>query len=117
MITTLTVIHITVCVFLVAVVLLQHGKGADVGATFGGAGNTIFGPRGAATLLTKMTRYAAIIFMGTSLSLAYLSAHESTQSVFREKDATPVASPAAKASVPDASPAAPTAAPKVSPKK
>lgn len=85
MITFLTVVHITVCVFLAAIVLLQHGKGADVGATFGGAGQTIFGPRGTATLLSKLTTGAAVIFMFTSLSLAYLSSRESTQSVFTEK--------------------------------
>ena len=92
--TFLIVVHITVCVFLAAIVLLQHGKGADVGATFGGAGNTIFGPRGTATLLSKLTTGSAIIFMITSLSLAYLSAHESTQSVFTEKKgAAPAGSP------------------------
>jgi preprotein translocase subunit SecG len=103
-ITFLTVVHITVCIFMALIVLLQHGKGADVGATFGGAGNTIFGPRGAATLLSKMTTVAAVVFMVTSLSLAFFSARESTQSVFTEKSGgAPATTPAPETT---ASPAA-----------
>lgn len=100
MITFITAVHITVCVFLAAIILLQHGKGADVGATFGGAGNTIFGPRGAATLLSKLTTYAAVIFMCTSLGLAWMSAHKSTDTVFDAKEGTTpvVSTPVAKES-------------------
>ncbi len=74
MITTLiTIVHIIVCVFLIVVVLLQSGKSADIAAAFGGAGSqTAFGPRGAATLLTKVTTWSAVIFMLTSLSLSIL---------------------------------------------
>ncbi len=85
MVTFLTVLHIVVCVFLVTIVLLQHGKGADMGATFGGAGQTVFGARGAATLLSKITAGAAITFMVTSVSLAWYSAQESSKSVFSQK--------------------------------
>jgi preprotein translocase subunit SecG len=68
-----TAIHVIVCLFLVGVVLLQHGKSADIAATFGGQGSqTAFGPRGAATLLSKATTWSAIIFMVTSIALAIL---------------------------------------------
>ncbi len=81
MIPFLTTLHVTVCVFLVIIVLLQHGKGADIGATFGGGSQTVFGARGAATFLHKMTAVMAVTFMVTSVSLAYLSAQESRSSV------------------------------------
>ena len=68
----LTVLHVMVCVFLVVIVLLQRGKGAEIGAVFGGgSGQTIFGSRGAGNFLTKLTTGAAVVFMVTSLSLAY----------------------------------------------
>ncbi len=68
-----TVLHVIVCVFLIAVVLLQRGKGAQVGAVFGGGGGaTMFGGRGAGNFLTKLTTGAAVVFMLTSLSLAYM---------------------------------------------
>ena len=62
--------HILLCVFLVLVILLQQGKGADMGATFGGGGNTLFGASGADTLLIKITTITAILFMCTSVFLA-----------------------------------------------
>jgi preprotein translocase subunit SecG len=74
MIILLTIVHILVCVFLVIVVLLQSGKAADLAGAFGGMGSqTAFGPRGSATVLSKATTVAAILFMLTSLSLAILS--------------------------------------------
>jgi len=81
MITILTIIHIIVCIFLVSIVLLQHGKGADIGATFGGGGQSLFGTEGPVPMLNKITTAAAIIFMVTSISLAYISAHRTTSSV------------------------------------
>lgn len=70
----LTVIHVIVCVFLVIVVLLQSGKAADLAGAFGGMGSqTAFGPRGAATVLSKATTIAAGLFMVTSLTLAILA--------------------------------------------
>jgi len=66
----LMILHIVVSLFIVRVVLLQQGKSADLAGAFGGQGSqTAFGPRGAANLLTKMTTWAAIIFMVTSISL------------------------------------------------
>ena len=84
MITILTIIHILVCVFLVSIVLLQHGKGADIGATFGGGGQSLFGTEGPVPMLNKITTAAAVIFMVTSISLAYISAHRTTSSVMGE---------------------------------
>ena len=81
MITILTIIHILVCVFLVSIVLLQHGKGADIGATFGGGGQSLFGTEGPVPMMNKITTAAAVIFMVTSISLAYISAHRTTSSV------------------------------------
>jgi len=70
----LTIVHIVVCIFLVIVVLLQSGKAADLAGAFGGMGSqTAFGPRGAATVLSKATTIAAAMFMMTSLSLAILA--------------------------------------------
>jgi len=66
----LMIVHIFVCLFLIAVVLLQSGKGAEIGAAFGGSSQTLFGSRGSATFLSKMTTIVAIIFMFTSLFLA-----------------------------------------------
>src|ERR1041385_4883067 len=73
MIGLITAVHVIVCMFLIVIVLLQHGKSADIAATFGGQGSqTAFGPRGAATLLSKATTWSAILFMITSVSLAIL---------------------------------------------
>ena len=73
MIIFLTIIHVIVSVFMIAVILLQQGKSADLAGAFGGQGShTAFGPRGAANLLTRMTTWAAIIFTVTSISLFVL---------------------------------------------
>ena len=74
MTTFLLIIHVFVCVMLIAIVLLQSGKGADIGAAFGGSSQTLFGSRGAATFLNKITTIAAVVFMFTSLSLAVVTA-------------------------------------------
>lgn len=66
----LVFVHVIVCLFLIGVVLLQQGKSADLAGAFGGQGSqTAFGPRGAANLLTKLTTYAAILFMLLSIAL------------------------------------------------
>ena len=87
----LIVIHVLVCIFLIGIVLLQHGKGADIGATFGGSSQSLFGSGGPIPLLNKITTLSAIVFMGTSISLAYLSAHKSTGTVMG--DLTPPVAP------------------------
>ena len=70
----ITAVHVIVCVFLIIVVLLQHGKSADIAGAFGGMGSqTAFGPRGAASALSKATTGAVIIFMITSLTLTVMN--------------------------------------------
>jgi preprotein translocase subunit SecG len=70
----LTFLHVCICLFLIAVVLLQSGKAADLAGAFGGMGSqTAFGPRGAATVLSRATSISAILFMVTSLSLSILA--------------------------------------------
>ena len=68
----LILIHVTVCIALILIVLLQRGKGASMGAAFGGSSQTVFGSAGATSFLHKVTAAAAIIFMLTSLGLAFL---------------------------------------------
>jgi preprotein translocase subunit SecG len=66
-------IHVLLCIFLIAVILLQQGKSADLAGAFGGQGSqTAFGPRGAANMLTKLTTWAAVLFMITSICLTIL---------------------------------------------
>lgn len=71
-------LHVLVSAILIAMVLLQKGKGADIGAAFGGASQTVFGPRGAQSFLAKLTTAAAVIFMFTSLGLALTTANRSS---------------------------------------
>jgi preprotein translocase subunit SecG len=68
-----TIIHLIVCLFLIFIILIQSSTGAEMGAAFGGSSQTLFGSRGAATVLSKVTTIAAIVFMLTSLSLAIYS--------------------------------------------
>jgi len=83
----LTMVHIIVCFFLIVVVLLQSGKAADLAGAFGGMGSqTTFGPRGSATVLSKATTTAAVIFMITSMWLAILATrHAGTGSSVLDK--------------------------------
>ncbi|HAO21686.1 MAG TPA: preprotein translocase subunit SecG, partial [Desulfobacteraceae bacterium] len=81
----LVLVHVIVCIALIMIVLLQTGKGADMGAAFGGgASQTLFGSSGASTFLSKATTIAAIIFMVTSLFLAYFSSHRVGSSVLSD---------------------------------
>src|SRR5678815_3800741 len=74
MIYLITTIHVIVCFFLIIVVLLQSGKSGDIAAAFGGMGSqTAFGPRGAATALSKATTWSTIIFMITSITLSVMA--------------------------------------------
>ncbi|MEA3230478.1 MAG: preprotein translocase subunit SecG [Thermodesulfobacteriota bacterium] len=78
----LIILHVVVCIALIMIVLLQTGKGADMGAAFGGGSSqTLFGSTGASTFLSKATTIAAVVFMATSLALAYVSSHQTPGSV------------------------------------
>ena len=84
----LIIIHIIVCIALIMIVLLQTGKGADMGAAFGGGSSqTLFGSTGASTFLSKATTLAAIVFMLTSLMLAYMSGNRTGSSIMTETPA------------------------------
>ena len=96
MTTLLIILHVLVCFFLIAIVLLQHGKGADIGATFGGSSQSLFGSEGPVPLLNKITTFSAIVFMGTSVTLAYLSAHKSGGTVMSDIPAKEAAAPVQK---------------------
>jgi len=117
MVILLTILHVIVCLFLVIVVLLQSGKAADLAGAFGGMGSqTAFGPRGAATVLSKATTVAAALFMVTSLSLAILTTRSAgtSGSVLERQSkskAGKAAAPAAPAAAPPAAPKPATAAP------
>jgi preprotein translocase subunit SecG len=74
MYTLILIVHIIVCFFLIFIVLVQSGKGAELGAAFGGSSQTLFGARGAATFFSKLTTIAAVVFMLTSLALAIVTA-------------------------------------------
>ena len=94
----ITIIHVVVCFALVLIVLLQAGKGAEMGAAFGGASQTLFGSSGAMGFLTKLTTIAAVVFMITSLLLAFSTTRRAT-SVTRAKPAQKAA-PAEPSQVP-----------------
>ena len=96
--------HVIACLALIMIVLLQTGKGADMGAAFGGGGSqTLFGSSGASPFLGKVTTVIAIVFMLTSFSLAYISTHKHSGSIMMETKA-PVEEPAAPENKADAVP-------------
>ena len=85
MIILITIVHVIVCFFLIIVVLLQSGQSGDIAAAFGGQGSqTAFGPRGAATALSRTTTWSAILFMVTSITLSvYASRRNGPSSVLQ----------------------------------
>jgi len=88
MITALVILHIIFCVVLILVVLLQAGKGADIGAAFGGGSSqAVFGPRAGSDFMTKVTAAVAVLFMLTSLSLTFLVARRTDVSTLMEQGA------------------------------
>jgi preprotein translocase subunit SecG len=104
------VVHVTVCFLMIAAILLQAGKGAEIGAAFGGSSQTVFGSRGPGTFLSKVTVVAAIIFMLTSLGLAVLSRERTFSSTVIDLNKTdtstaPASQPATQ--TPEPAPAAP----------
>ena len=90
----LITIHYLICFFLIIVILLQAGKGADIGAVFGGASQTMFGSRGPTTFLNKATVFVAIGFLATSIWLAHLAKARSGTTVLDKAPITETAPPA-----------------------
>jgi preprotein translocase subunit SecG len=105
MIILVTIVHIIVCLFLIVVVLLQSGKAGDISAAFGGQGSqAAFGPRGAATTLSRATTLCAVLFMLTSVTLSINAIkHEGPKSVLQGVKSAP-----AKTQSPASAPNAPT---------
>ena len=84
----LTIIHVLACLALIMIVLLQTGKGADMGAAFGGGSSqTLFGSTGASTFLSKATIVAAVLFMITSMGIGLLSGHRTPRSIMPDAKA------------------------------
>jgi preprotein translocase subunit SecG len=108
MTTIIVIIHILVSLALICIVLLQHGKGAGIGAAFGGSSQTVFGSTGAAPFLAKLTAAVAILFMCTSLGLTYLG-RQAGPSVMQGvgKSTTTHSAPATPAKPAQSTPAAP----------
>ena len=105
----ITLIHVIVCFFLIAVVLLQSGKSGDLAAAFGGQGSqTAFGPRGAASVLSRATTWSAIIFMVTSITLSIFAARRTgPASALSGLKSTQTKSQPARPTTPSAPPPAP----------
>jgi preprotein translocase subunit SecG len=77
MLTVIAIIHIVISIALIMIVLLQTGRGSEIGAAFGGGSSqTLFGSSGSSGFMTKLTTAAVVIFMLTSLVLAYLYSHK-----------------------------------------
>ncbi len=106
--TIIVVVHVLVCIALILIVLLQAGKGAEMGAAFGGASQTIFGSAGAMGFLSKLTTVAAVIFMITSLLLTFSSTRKGS-TIMKERPAP--AAPAVPSQMP-AQPQVPVPEPK-----
>ncbi len=119
MIYVLYAIHVIVCLFLILVVLLQQGKGADLSVFGGGSTQTAFGARGATTLLHKLTVTSFVVFVVTTLAISIIEGRPGTSSVMQEvptaeaapKTETPLATPATETTPPAEQPAATPAAP------
>ncbi|MGA2347558.1 MAG: preprotein translocase subunit SecG [Candidatus Sulfotelmatobacter sp.] len=107
MIYLITTIHVLVCFFIIIVVLLQSGKSGDISAAFGGQGSqTAFGPRGAASALSRATTWSAVAFMITSITLSvYASRHGGPTSVLQGVKSQPVKTQPAPAQSPTTPPA------------
>jgi preprotein translocase subunit SecG len=104
MATVIQVIHVSACILLVLVVLIQSGKGAEISASFAGSSQTVFGASGGANFFTKFTAVMAGIFIMTSLALTVIGG-QSKKSVFENAAPAPVTAPApAAASAPVAAP-------------
>jgi preprotein translocase subunit SecG len=104
MVLVLTLLHVVVCIALVRIVLMQKGKGASMGAAFGGSSQTVFGSTGATPFLSKITVAAAVIFMLTSLALALLMGRGASSSLMKGVN-IPAATQPAESPAPAGTPA------------
>lgn len=100
--TLVIIVHIIACFLMIGAILLQSGKGAEIGAAFGGSSQTVFGSRGPANFLSKFTVIVAVVFMVTSLSLAILAKERTFSSTVIDLKKKDTSAPA------PAAPAAPT---------
>lgn len=107
----LVFVHVVACLALILIVLLQTGKGAEMGAAFGGASQTLFGGSGGNTFLSKLTTGAAIVFMITCLGLTLSATGRETRSIMEKVPVTQPAGPA----LPDAKPIQPMTQPAAPP--
>lgn len=124
MTTLIITLHVLVCIALIIIVLLQAGKGAEAGASFGaGASNTVFGASGGKNFMSKVTTATATIFMLTSLTLSYFYGQPGSSSMMPDvvapvaapKTEVPMASPSAAPPVQETAPVAPTPVEKAAP--
>jgi preprotein translocase subunit SecG len=104
-------VHVIVCITLVILILLQQGKGADVGAVFGGSSNTVFGSSGAGNMLSRTTSALAALFFATSLYLAYTSSERASGSIFGGSSGSVMSKHVNKAPAVPAAPGEPNANP------
>ena len=100
--TLLVIVHVCICFLMIGAMLLQSGKGAEIGASFGGSSQTVFGSRGPANFLSKLTVIVAAVFMMTSLSLAILAKQRNFSSTVI--DMQPKSEPTAPPAAPPAQP-------------
>jgi preprotein translocase subunit SecG len=100
MITLLVTLHVLVSFIMIGIILLQSGKGAEIGAAFGGSSQTIFGSRGPGTFLSKLTVAAAVLFMLTSLGLSILGTEQSVASKVAVPQKEETAAPPPSADMP-----------------
>jgi preprotein translocase subunit SecG len=98
----ITILHVAVSVILILVVLLQAGKGANMGAVFGGSSQTVFGSSGPGSFLGKMTTVVATVFMLTSLALSYAATHKASSVIEKAPQQQTMPAPAEKAPLPPA---------------
>jgi preprotein translocase subunit SecG len=110
MVSLVLAVHISVCIALVVIILLQQGKGADVGAVFGGSSSTVFGSSGAGNIMTRVTSGLAVVFFATSMYLAFMSTQRATGSIFGSGSSSVMPKSAApKVPVPVPNPGMPSA--------
>ncbi|MDL1966506.1 MAG: preprotein translocase subunit SecG [Candidatus Desulfofervidus auxilii] len=88
MFTFIVILHVIICLGLIFIILLQRGRGAEMGAAFGGASQTLFGPGGSLSLLNKVTTVLAVLFFLTSISLTYMVSHKKVETGIKKVPVT-----------------------------